>query len=120
MARTPTDECEVFIPHMEGAPSRVPADATAYAHRKPPFVLNLHTRWQRAADEARCMAWAKEFHAATQDFAEGVYVNFLSQEGEERVREAYTPETWRRLVEVKNRWDPKNLFRMNQNIRPSI
>jgi FAD/FMN-containing dehydrogenase len=120
MEKAPSPECEVFIPHMEGAASRVPEDATAYAHRKPPFTLNVHTRWQKAADDPKCMTWAKDFHAATEEFAQGVYVNFLSQEGEERVREAYTPAAWKRLVEVKNRWDPKNLFRMNQNIRPSV
>jgi hypothetical protein len=57
-------------------------------------------------------------HTATQPFAKGVYVNFLSQEGEDRVKEAYTPEVWQRLVNVKKKWDPNNLFRINQNIRP--
>jgi FAD/FMN-containing dehydrogenase len=114
----PTSECEVFIPHMEGAPSRVPETATAFAHRKTPFVLNLHTRWQNASDDERCQDWAKGFHEATQEYAEGVYVNFISQEGEDRVKEAYTTPVWERLVEVKRNWDPHNLFRINQNIRP--
>lgn len=117
-SQLPTDECEIFIPHMEGAPSRVPETETAFAHRRTPFVLNIHTRWQKAFDDKRCLAWARDMHAGTQPFAQGVYVNFLSQEGEDRVKEAYTPEVWRRLVEVKNTWDPENLFRMNQNIRP--
>ncbi|QXD15818.1 FAD-binding oxidoreductase [Rhodocaloribacter litoris] len=115
----PTKEIEVFIPHMEGAPGRVPETATAYAHRKTPFVLNIHTRWRDAADDARCLAWARAFHQATEPFARGVYVNFLSDEGEDRVRAAYIPEVWDRLVEVKKEYDPENLFRMNQNIRPS-
>jgi len=115
----PSDECEIFIPHMEGAPSRVPTNATAYAHRKTPFVLNIHTRWRRASDDERCLAWARDFHAATEPFAQGVYVNFLSEEGEDRVKEAYTPEVWERLVQLKRNYDPSNLFRMNQNIRPS-
>jgi len=117
-ARMPTQECEAFIPHMEGAPSRVAEDATAYPHRRTPFLLNIHTHWQQPADDARCQEWARGFHAATQPFARGVYVNFLGQEGEERIREAYTPAVWKRLVAVKNQWDPDNLFRMNQNIRP--
>ena len=117
--RMPTPACEAFIPHMEGAPSRVPEDATAYAHRRMPFVLNLHTRWDDARDDARCLEWARGFHAATQPYAHGVYVNFLSEEGEDRVREAYSPEVWKRLVAVKDRWDPDNFFRMNQNIRPT-
>ncbi|GAB4363701.1 MAG: FAD-binding oxidoreductase [Deltaproteobacteria bacterium] len=118
-ADMPTGECEVFIPHMEGTPSRVPETATAFAHRTPPFVLNIHTRWQDPADDRRCIAWAKKFHRATEPFARGVYVNFLSDEGEERVHAAYSPKTWKRLVKVKKRYDPDNLFRMNQNIRPS-
>jgi FAD/FMN-containing dehydrogenase len=114
----PSDEIEIFIPHMEGAPSRVPENATAYAHRKTPFVLNIHTRWQNASDDESCLAWARDFHRATEPFAQGVYVNFLSDEGEDRVRAAYTSEVWDRLVEVKKKYDSNNLFRMNQNIKP--
>jgi FAD/FMN-containing dehydrogenase len=118
-ARMPHKECEVFIPHMEGAPARVDSLATAFPHRSTPFVLNLHTRWMHEADDARCMAWAREFHEATQPFSQGVYVNFLSEEGNERVREAYTSEVWTRLVKAKKRWDPENIFHMNQNIVPA-
>ena len=115
----PTDECEIFIPHMEGAPSRVGETQTAFAHRSTPFVLNIHTRWQHVDDDNRCIAWAKNFHQATEPFAQGVYVNFLSEEGEARVKDAYTAEVWKRLVEIKNKYDPHNLFRLNQNIKPS-
>lgn len=115
----PSDEIEVFIPHMEGAPSGVPEHATAYAHRTTPFVLNIHTRWRNASDDERCLAWARDFHRATEPFAQGVYVNFLSDEGEDRVKAAYTPEVWDRLVQLKNKYDPTNLFRMNQNIKPT-
>ncbi len=118
--KLPTQECEVFIPHMEGAPSRVPETETAFAHRKTPFVLNIHTRWQNISDDEKCLSWAKAFHDGTQEFAKGVYVNFLSQEGEDRIKEAYTTEVWNRLVEVKNKWDPKNRFHHNQNIKPSV
>lgn len=119
-AKMPTDECEVFIPHMEGAPSRVPELDTAFAHRNTPFVLNIHTRWQNIADDDRSLAWAREFHAETEKFAQGVYVNFLSDEGETRVRDAYTKEVWQRLEQVKNKYDPNNIFQMNQNIKPSL
>ncbi len=115
----PSEECEVFIPHMEGAPSRVPENATAFAHRNTPFILNLHTRWQKAEDDRQCLDWVKAFHDATKDYAQGVYVNFISDEGEARVRDAYTREVWDRLVQVKDNYDPDNLFRLNQNIRPS-
>lgn len=116
--RLPTDECEVFIPHMEGAPSRVSENDTAFAHRYTPFVLNIHTRWQNDGDDEICLAWARNFHSATNKFSQGVYVNFLSEEGDERVKDAYTSEVWNKLVEVKNKYDPTNLFRVNQNIKP--
>lgn len=116
----PTEECEVFIPHMEGAPSRVADNDTAFAHRYTPFVLNIHTRWQNVADDEKCLAWAKDFHSVTEKFARGVYVNFLSEEGEARVKDAYTNEVWDKLVQVKNKYDPNNLFRLNQNIQPSV
>jgi len=117
-SKLPTEECEVFIPHMEGAAGRVSPSETAFAHRNTPFVLNLHTRWHKATDDERCLKWARDLHESTQEFARGVYVNFISQEGEDRVKDAYTPEVWNRLVEVKKKWDPQNTFRMNQNIRP--
>ncbi len=115
----PTDECEVFIPHMEGAPSRVAATETAFAHRRTPFVLNIHTRWQDIADDERCIAWARDFHSATEPYAQGVYVNFLSDEGDARVKDAYTKEVWNKLVQIKDKYDPANLFHLNQNIKPS-
>lgn len=118
--RLPTEECEVFIPHMEGAPSRASEGKTAFVHRSTPFVLNIHTRWQKPEDDKRCLAWAREFHESTQAFAKGVYVNFLSQEGEDRIKEAYTSDVWNRLVEIKNKWDPENRFHMNQNIKPTV
>ena len=117
--KMPSDECEIFIPHMEGAPARIHPSATAFPHRNTPFVLNIHTRWQDASDDKRAIAWAKEFHEATRPFSQGVYVNFLSEEGADRVKEAYTGDVWERLVEAKNKWDPENTFRMNQNIAPS-
>jgi FAD/FMN-containing dehydrogenase len=117
-AKLPHPESEVFIPHMEGAPSRVDPVSTAFPHRNTPFLLNLHTRWRETSDDERCMKWAREFHDATRPFSQGVYVNFLSEEGSDRVKEAYTEEVWDRLVKAKKRWDPENVFRMNQNIPP--
>ena len=117
--KLPTEECEVFIPHMEGVPSRTNGNGTAFAHRTTPFVLNIHTRWQKPEDDEKCLKWARDFHKGTQEFANGVYVNFLSQEGEDRIKEAYTEEVWNQLVAVKNKWDPENRFHMNQNIKPT-
>lgn len=119
--RFPSPQCEVFIPRMEGAIARVPAGQTAYAHRGAPFTLNIHTRWEKAGDDERCIAWAREFFEALRPYSTGgVYVNFLSEEGESRVRDAYPNEIWDRLVELKNKYDPNNLFRLNQNIRPTV
>ena len=117
-SKFPSQNCEVLIPHMEGAPSRVPEEETAYGFRKTPFLLNIHTRWDEAEDDEKCISWAREFFESTKQFANGVYVNFLSDEGEERVKDAYTKDVWDRLVRLKNKYDPVNVFRMNQNIKP--
>ncbi|HYD29320.1 MAG TPA: FAD-binding oxidoreductase [Azospirillaceae bacterium] len=118
-SRLPTPDCEIFIGHLGGAVKRVPADAMAYPHRDVEFVMNVHTRWGEAAMDEPCTKWAREFFDATAPYATGgVYVNFLNQEGEDRVRAAYGA-NYGRLVELKNKYDPKNLFRMNQNIRPT-
>jgi FAD binding domain/Berberine and berberine like len=114
----PSEECEIFIPHMEGAPGRVTSEETAFSHRNTPFVLNLHTRWNNPEDDNKAVEWARSFHKATEPFSQGVYVNFLSDEGADRVRQAYTEPVWNRLVECKRKWDPNNLFKMNQNISP--
>ena len=95
-----------------------PANATAFPHRSTPFVLNIHTRWHKSREDEKSIKWAKEFHAATKSFSQGVYVNFLSNEGSDRVKQAYTTHVWEKLVDCKRKWDPKNLFKMNQNISP--
>jgi FAD/FMN-containing dehydrogenase len=116
--RAPTPSCEVLLTQMGGAPSRVPASATAYAFRTPKYIMNVHTRWADASDDARCLTWARDIWEAAKPFANGVYVNFISDEGEARVRDAYPKDVWERLVKLKTRYDPENFFRMNQNIRP--
>jgi len=116
--RFPTPSGEVFLPQMGGAPSRVPANATAYAFRSPKYIMNLHSRWADASDDAKCFTWARELWGETKPFAHGVYVNFISDEGEERVHDAYPKDVWEKLVKLKTKYDPTNFFRMNQNIRP--
>jgi len=119
-AKMPSDECEVFIPHLEGVMSRVSDTETAFAYRKVPFNLNIHTRWRDAKDDLRCKAWASDFHTATKEFAQGAYVNFLSDLDAEQLKVAYTPAVLERLVQIKNKWDPQNLFRVNQNVKPQL
>jgi FAD/FMN-containing dehydrogenase len=115
----PTDECEAFIGHLGGAVNRPSATATAYPHRDVLFVLNVHTRWQDAAQDKACIAWARGlFDAATPFATGGVYVNFMPEDETQRVKAgAYGP-NFERLAKLKQKYDPGNLFRLNQNIAP--
>lgn len=115
----PSDSCEVFFAHMGGATNRVPADATAYRHRDTEFIMNVHGRWQDAGDDDKCIAWCRDLFDATTPFATGgVYVNFMTEEEGDRVESAYG-DSYQRLVALKDRYDPDNLFRFNQNVKPS-
>jgi FAD/FMN-containing dehydrogenase len=119
VATLPSPECEVFIGHLGGAINRLPADATAYPHRDAEFVMNVHTRWREPADDARCIAWARGLFAACRPFAMGgVYVNFMAEDEADRLSGAYLGNA-ARLAAIKAAYDPRNLFRLNQNIRPS-
>jgi FAD/FMN-containing dehydrogenase len=82
-------------------------------------MVNLAAFYDGPADKARRQAWVDDFAAAIRQGDPGAYVNFLGDEGPEAVRRAYPGPTWDRLVEVKRRYDPDNLFRLNQNIPPS-
>jgi FAD/FMN-containing dehydrogenase len=105
---------------LGGAMARVPAEATAFAHRDRTIMAGVGSVYEHAADRPAQDAWADGFAAALRrDSRPGVYVNFLSDEGPERVREAYPGPTWDRLAEVKRRYDPDNLFHRNQNIPPA-
>jgi FAD/FMN-containing dehydrogenase len=119
VANLPTPECEVFIAHVGGAMSRVPAEATAYPQRSSHFIMNVHTRWREAADDDGCISWARDLFARTQPYAVGtVYINFMPDDEDDRVGEAYG-DNYAKLAEVKKKYDPENLFRLNQNIKPS-
>ncbi|HMI30336.1 MAG TPA: FAD-binding oxidoreductase, partial [Candidatus Limnocylindrales bacterium] len=115
----PTEECEVFLGHLGGAVNRVPANATAYPHRDVDFIMNIHTRWRDAAQDQECIAWARKlFDAATPFATGGVYVNFMPGDETQRVQKgAYGP-NYDRLAKLKAKYDPNNLFCMNQNIKP--
>jgi FAD/FMN-containing dehydrogenase len=114
----PSPECEVFIASIGGAMARVAPDATAYPARDAHFTMNAHTRWRDPADDAACIAWARGLAKAVKPFASGsVYVNFLPEDEQDRTESAYGA-NYRRLAEIKGRYDPSNLFRKNQNIRP--
>jgi FAD/FMN-containing dehydrogenase len=116
--RLPSPASEIFVGSLGGAVNRVAPDATAYPHRDTEFVMNVHTRWEDAKDDKACVAWARRFFDTMAQFASGgVYVNFISED-EERVRDAYGP-NYERLAKLKQRYDPDNLFRVNQNISPA-
>jgi FAD/FMN-containing dehydrogenase len=104
---------------LGGAMARVPVDATAFAHRSSRIMANVAAFYEGPDDRARREAWVTDFAAALVRSDGGAYVNFLVDEGEERVRAAYPGSTWERLVEIKGRYDPTNLFRLNQNIPPA-
>jgi FAD/FMN-containing dehydrogenase len=111
----PTAQCEIFIGQVGGATKRVAGNAMAYPHREAEFVMNVHTRWDDPDEDKRCVAWAREFFNATAPHATGgVYVNFITED-EERVAAAYGG-NFDRMGEIKRRYDPDNLFRLNQNI----
>lgn len=104
---------------LGGAMARVPADATAFAHRDRRIMAHVAALYMNPEDAPQQEAWADAFAAALRQGSTGAYVNFLGDEGEARVREAYPGATWDRLVSVKRRYDPANLFRRNQNIPPA-
>jgi len=112
-------EYEVFFGQIGGATARVAVDATAYPARDTIYVMNIHARWSEPKDDARSIAWARMFFENTKPFALGsAYVNFMTEEETDRIAAVYGP-NYQRLVAVKNRYDPDNLFRNNQNIKPS-
>jgi FAD/FMN-containing dehydrogenase len=117
--KIPDPNTEIAYAQLGGAISRVPQDATAYGHRDAQFAMNVHGRWTDSEKDQACIGWARDLFRAATPFATGaVYVNFLTQDEGDRVRAAYG-ENYDRLVQLKEQYDPTNLFRMNQNIRPS-
>ena len=103
---------------LGGAMSRVPADATAFAHRDKQALVMV-TNFGPLADAEPARVRTEQIWQALRPYASGVYVNFLGDEGERRVREAYPPATYARLAALKKRYDPTNLFHLNQNIPPA-
>jgi FAD/FMN-containing dehydrogenase len=120
--RVPSPSSGIAIEQLGGATSRVAEADTAFAHRGAPFNFLVVSSWPDASDNAKHIDWTRSVHQAMQPFsAGGVYVNYLADEadeGRERVRAAYGPAKYERLVTLKKTYDPDNLFRLNQNIRP--
>ncbi|MCP1337890.1 FAD-binding oxidoreductase [Futiania mangrovi] len=115
----PDPQCEVFIAHVGGAMARVASDETAFPQRDAHFTMNVHTRWEDPAKDAACIGWAREMFTALQPHAAGsVYVNFMPEDETDRLDGAYGG-NMERLQQVKARYDPQNLFRVNHNIQPA-
>ena len=115
----PSPQCEIFFAHLGGAMKRVDPTATAYGGRGAEFVMNIHGRWDSASDDDACIGWSRSvFNNMTPHAIGSAYVNFMTEEEQNRVEDAYGV-NHARLVELKNKYDPENMFRINQNIKPT-
>ena len=104
---------------LGGAMARVPREGTAFAHRDAKYLFAALALWEDPSeDRAPHQAWVDGLWGRVNRLADGAYVNFVGDEGEARVRDAYPASTMARLAEVKRRYDPDNLFHLNQNVRP--
>jgi hypothetical protein len=104
---------------LGGAMARVPVEATAFAHRSSRIMVNVAALVGERAQLAEHEPWLETFVDLLRQGDTGAYVNFIGDEGEARIHDAYPGRTWDRLVEIKRRYDPTNLFRRNQNIPPA-
>jgi FAD/FMN-containing dehydrogenase len=120
MARKPSPNTTLLLQRLHGAAARVAPEATAFPHRRVHYDCALLSVWSDAADSAANIEWTRQFHAALEPHSEqAVYVNGLGDEGDARVRAAYGA-NYARLATIKRIYDPLNLFRLNQNIDPSL
>jgi FAD/FMN-containing dehydrogenase len=120
-SRATSPMSQVLLRIMGGAIARVPADATAFRFREAAAMLTLAALWPDPSDPGeQHRAWCRtQWEALRPWSAGGGYVNHLGDEGRGRIHEAYGDDTWRRLVALKRRWDPDNVFSRNQNIPPT-
>ena len=115
----PSPLSQILLVPGGGAIARIPDDRTALAQRQAPFNLHILSMWGDPADDAANISWARQFSAQMKPYTTGrVYLNFIGEEGEDRIRSAFGPRAYARLQAIKDRYDPDNLFRLNQNIRP--
>jgi FAD/FMN-containing dehydrogenase len=116
--KAPSKKSYSVMFHMGGAVQRFTDSDTAFHGRTAKHALNINGVWTEPAGDDQETAWARAFWTAVQPFSTGVYVNFLGDEGDDRIKVAYGAEKYKRLVELKRKYDPDNFFRSNQNIRP--
>jgi len=109
----------IIVQPIGGAVHRVPDDATAMGWRSAKWALHILGMWDDPAENEKQIAWVRNVAAALQPFAQkGTYLNYLMDEGQRRVEESFGP-TFQRMVALKNKYDPTNFFRLNQNIEPT-
>ena len=104
---------------LGGAAARIPSDATAYAHRSRPILMNVGAYYEEEADREIRLRWVTEFWKTLQPNDDAAYVGFLADDGPARIRAAYPGSTWDRLTAIKSVYDPTNLFRLNHNVLPT-
>ena len=118
LATVPSANTQIELAYLGGAAGRVAASETAFGDRSAPFIVNLLADWSNAESDAVSTAWVRElFGKLRPAMKPGVHVNFMSGDEQDRVHEAYH-ERWDRIVAVKSHYDPKNFFRLNQNVPP--
>jgi hypothetical protein len=116
----PSPTSELHVHHMGGAAGRVARDSSAFPHRDAPYVVNLLSRWTDAETDDAQIEWGRDVYSSLADHTTGgAYINFLSDEGQDRVRAAYGDEAYERLQALKRKYDPDNAFHRNQNIQPA-
>ncbi|SPH17418.1 6-hydroxy-D-nicotine oxidase [Defluviimonas aquaemixtae] len=119
LSSSPSPNCEIFVAHVGGAMARVRPEATAYPQRASHFIMNIHTRWDKAKQDDECRRWARSIFDKTAPHATGTaYVNFMPEDEPDRITGVYG-DNMQRLSEVKAKYDASNLFRLNHNIQPA-
>jgi FAD/FMN-containing dehydrogenase len=122
-AARPSPTCQLLLEPMGGAITKLGNDDTALGRRDVAWCYHALAMWIEPGEEAEAAHrdWARKLHTDLDtETTDGVYLNFTSDEGEDRVRETYGPEKYAKLVALKDKWDPANMFHLNQNIKPSI
>jgi FAD/FMN-containing dehydrogenase len=116
--KVPTVNSTMHVYSLNGAPGRVPSDATAFAYRDAPFLLNIVGVWPDPADNEANIAWVRDYFEATAPMSEeGGYIGFMTGDDQGRIKANYKG-NYDRLVQLKRKYDPDNLFNQNQNIKP--
>jgi Berberine and berberine like len=116
VGKMPSNDCYIVTAQVGGQIDRLEADTTAFSRRGVQFVVSIHARWSDPSRDQACIAWARDLSNALAPYAAGtVYVNYMTEEETGRLRGAYGAH-YDRLSEIKQRYDPDNLFSMNQNI----